>query len=98
MFDSVLEDFVKEVGLTFVGNLVAECPEDCDKYNRATKTFFKRGKQAYYCADYMDIESLKYIWLVYNELPTGDKFKDKLYAKRAKEFLEKIDNVHSISN
>lgn len=90
MFDKKFEDFVKEVGLNVVGEIVLSCPTGMDTYSKSSGGYFKRSKQLYYSSDEISMKYLECIYSAYIGDNVGDSFKDKLYRKRAIEFLEKI--------
>lgn len=90
MFDKNLEDFVQDVGLVRIQEIVLNAPEGFDTYLKSNGKYFKRGKQLYYSSDEIKIDDLGYITLVLQGVSCGSSFKDKLYEKRAKELLEKV--------
>ena len=90
MFDSKLEDFVKEIGIKQVQQIVLNCPEDCDTYLKSNGQYIKRSKQLYYSSDEVKVDDLGYISLVTQGVSCGTSFKDKLYEKRAKDLLNNI--------
>ena len=90
MFDSKLEDFVKEIGIKKLQQIVLNCPEGCDTYLKSNGQYIKRSKQLYYSSDEVKVDDLGYISLVTQGVPCGTSFKDKLYEKRAKDLLNNI--------
>lgn len=90
MFDSKLENFVKEIGIEKLRNIVLNCPEGCDTYLKSNNSYMKRSNKAYYSSDEVIVDDLGYISLVMYGVSCGTSFKDKLYEKRAKELIENI--------
>lgn len=90
MFDSKLENFVKEIGIKKLQHIVLNCPEGFDTYLKSSGQYIKRSKQLYYSSDEVKVDDLGYISLVTQGVSCGSSFKDKLYEKRAKELLENI--------
>ena len=90
MFDSKLEDFVKEIGIKKLKRIVFDCPEGCDTYLKSSGQYTKRSKQLYYSSDEVKVDDLGYISLVTQGVSCGTSFKDKLYEKRAKDLLNNI--------
>ena len=89
-FDRNFEDFVREVGLEKVSEIVLNCPEGFDTYLKSSKRYIKRSKQLYYSSDEVNVDKLAYVSLVSKGISCGESFKDKLYEKRARELLEKL--------
>ena len=89
-FDKNFEDFVRDVGLEKVSEIVLNCPEGFDTYLKASKRYIKRSKKAYYSSDEVNVDELAYVSLVSKGVSCGESFKDKLYEKRARELLERI--------
>ena len=90
MFDSKLEDFVKEIGIKKLKRIVLDCPEGYDTYLKSSGQYIKRSKQLYYSPDEVKVDDLGYISLVTQGVSCGTSFKDKLYEKRAKDLLNNI--------
>ena len=91
-FGKNFEDFVKDVGLEKVSEIVLNCPEGFDTYLKSSKSYIKRSKQLYYNSDEINVDKLAYVSLVSKGVSCGESFKDKLYEKRAKELLEGLDS------
>ncbi len=90
MFDNKLEDFVKEIGIKKLQQIVLNCPEGCDTYLKSNGRYIKRSKQLYYSSDEVKVADLGYISSVIQGVSCGTSFKDKLYEKRAKDLLNNI--------
>ena len=90
MFDSKLEDFVKEIGIKKLKRIVLDCPEGYDTYLKSSGQYIKRSKQLYYSSDEVKVDDLGYISLVTQGVSCGTSFKYKLYEKRAKDLLNNI--------
>ena len=90
MFDSKLEDFVKEIGIKKLKRIVLDCPEGYDTYLKSSGKYIKRSNKAYYSSDEVNVDDLGYISLVTQGVSCGNSFKDRLYEKRAKDLLNNI--------
>lgn len=90
MFDSKLENFVKEIGIKQLKQIVLNCPEGYDMYLKSSGKYIKRSNKAYYSSDEVNVDDLGYISLVTQGVSCGNSFKDRLYEKRAKDLLSNI--------
>ncbi len=90
MFDSKLENFVKEIGIKQLKQIVLNCPEGYDTYLKSSGKYIKRSNKAYYSSDEVNVDDLGYISLVTQGVSCGNSFKDRLYEKRAKDLLSNI--------